>query len=537
MRKNLIYIAFAFILCACQEKTISPVEIDGTVLEKHVAEISKDYYEGRRPFTTGEKRTVAYLEEQLKTLGLKPGNNGSYTQDVPLIEITGEPAPEMLVKTQGGEITLENGKDYVLHTEGNLADVRLEDSDLVFCGYGIVDEARGWDDYAGVDMTGKTAVVLVNDPGYGGEDSTFFKGDIMTYFGRWTYKYDEADKQGADGLLIIHETSSAGYPWYVVSSSWSGAQLGIKRNEGDADCKAKGWISLDKANQIFSKAGHSLPQMIRAARKKGFKPVPLNANVTATVNSKFKEDVSKNVLAYVEGAKRPDEFIVINAHWDHLGIAAPVAGDSIYNGAYDNATGTAAAMSIAEAFTKMPQPDRSVLFLLVTAEEQGLLGSAYYTENPTIPMDKIVACLNIDGVNPFGMADDLTIIGKGHSTLDEIVAEEAKAQGRHILDEQEPEKGYFFRSDHFNFVKKGVPSLFASGGYELRGQPEGKGKELLDAYVATSYHQPSDEYDPTKLKTEGMVQDAQLYFNVAWRLANSEVWPTWKEDSEFSRPE
>ena len=361
-----------------------------------------------------------------------------------MVEITSEPVGGMKIKSPGGELEYSFGGDYVIHCPKTVDEIAIEDAELVFCGYGIVDEKLGWNDFAGVDMSDKIAVVLVNDPGYGGEDSTFFKGDQMTYFGRWTYKYEEGDRQGARGLLIIHETVTAGYPWFVVEGGWSGPQLVLDDESVTQGGDMKGWIHLDRAKELFEKCGLDLGKQIRNARKPGFKPVPLNATLSTGLKNTFKRDKSDNVVAYLPGSTRPEEYVLYSAHWDHLGIGAVVDGDSIYNGALDNASGTGTVLGLAKLFTEQEsQPERSVVFLWVTAEEQGLLGSSYYALNPTFPVDKTVANINVDGCNPNGEMKDFQIVGYGQSEMDLIAEEELAAQGRYVLPDQEPEKGYF----------------------------------------------------------------------------------------------
>ncbi len=487
------------------------------------------------PCTEGGTMTVDYLVDQLKNLNIEPGNGNTYTQEVPLLTIDGEISEHMKLTTPNGNLTWDKGKDFVIHTQRNEDNISLDNSEMVFCGYGIVDEKLGWNDYAGIDMKGKTAVVLVNDPGYGGDDPEYFKGDIMTYYGRWTYKYEEADRQGAAGLLIIHETSSAGYPWFVVQSSWQGPQQGLSGLDRSSDCGIKGWISLQKSQELFEKAGLDFTAEIKKAREPGFKPVSLNTKATASLKNSYKECMSKNVIGIVKGTKYPNEYITYTAHWDHIGIGKVVEGDSIYNGALDNASGTATLLAIAEAHTQAP-PERSVMLLFVTAEEQGLLGSEYYVKSPTVPLENTVCNLNLDGVNPNGLMKDFTVTGLGHSEMDNYAKKHAEAQGRYVMAEQEPEKGYFFRSDHFNFAKSGVPALYGDGGYDHMTKGKEYAKALRDSFTINSYHAPSDEFDADTWQMDGAVQDAQIYYNIGYDIANSRDWPQWKASSEFERP-
>lgn len=521
---------------SCKQEKPLP-EISQETIARHIAVLASDDFQGRMPCSPGEEKTVEYLVEEMKKMNLKPGNGNSYLQDVPLLEINTEMTSDMVIKTKEGEMNLIPGEDFVVNTERAADDLSWEGTELVFCGFGIVSEKDNWNDYADLDMKGKTAVVLVNDPGFGSEDTDFFKGNTMTYGGRWSTKYDFVDETGADGILIIHEASMAGYPWFVIQSSWTGPQQGLAGIDRSQDARIKGWIHLEAAKEIFEKSGQDLSKMIKEARKPGFKPVPLDATASVEIKSSYSTCTSKNVIGIVKGKKNPEEYILYTAHWDHIGIGTPVDGDSIYNGALDNASGTSTVLAIAEMYAHVSTPpDRSVIFLFVTAEEQGLLGSEYYAQYPLFPLDQTVANLNMDGVNPAGIMNDLTIIGMGHSEMDDVASEEAGDQDRYVLNEQEPEKGYFFRSDQFSFAKKGVPVLFASGGYDHREKGKEYAKQFLDDYIASRYHAPADNYDPETWEFGGMVQDGQLYFNIGHRLANSEEWPKWKPDSEFSRP-
>ena len=533
----LLFSILIYMSCRQQATTHLP-DLSHESLENHMTLLSSDEFQGRMPCTNGEEKTVSYLVQTLKELGVKSGNGSSYTQNVPLVDITSIMSGDMDIVTHDQTINLSPGSDFVINTERKTKSLELRNSDLVFCGYGIVAPERNWNDYEGIDMRGKTAVVLVNDPGYGGEDPNFFKGDVMTYYGRWTYKYDEADRQGADGLLIIHETSSAGYPWFVVQSSWTGSQQGLEGIDRSDDCGIKGWLSLDAAKELMEVSGSTLGEMIKKARTPGFKPIPIDAQVSVSISSRSEGCTSQNVIGILEGVKNPDEYVVYSTHWDHLGIGKVVNEDSIYNGAYDNASGTATVLAIAESFAKaVKKPDRSVVFLFVTAEEQGLLGSEYYAENPIYPLSQTVANLNMDGVNPAGWMNDFTIIGLGYSEMDDIAKVAAEEKGRYILNEQEPEKGFFFRSDQFNFAKKGVPVLYGKGRYDHREKGKAYAKKFNERYYSERYHSPADEFDKNEWNFDGMLQDGELYRDIGQRLANSKNWPKWKQGSEFSRPQ
>lgn len=521
-------------LVACQT-TQQPVTVESSDFDQYLSVLASDSLQGRKPFTKGEELTVDYLKNEMQGMGIEPGNGDSYYQKVPMVEITGHPAEEMKISGQGAAIDLQLDKDFVATTQREEEKITLNGSELVFCGYGIVAPEYGKNDYAGMDMHGKTALVLVNDPGFRQDDSVYFKGNTMTYYGRWTYKYEEGARQGADAVIIIHETNMAGYPWFVVQSGWSGARLGLQSTNKNADkCAIESWITLDAAKRIMEAAGLDFAQLIQNARKPDFKPQSLGMTVSTSLENTFKYDESRNVVGKITGSSHPDEYILYSAHWDHFGIGKVVDGDSIYNGALDNGSGTAGLLAIAKAFTKLPKaPDRSVIFLFVTGEEQGLLGSQYYAEHPIYPIPRTIADINMDGLNPNGPMKDLTITGLGQSDMDDIAKEEAAKQGRYILGEQEPEKGYFYRSDHFNFAKVGVPALFAQGGYDHAEKGKEYAMEKQKDYTANRYHKPQDEYDKATWDLRGIQQDMQLFFNIGIRLADGQEMPQWKANSEF----
>jgi len=522
---------------SCQPTEESSVdaatEITQGDIRDHLVTLASDEFEGRMPFSAGEEKTVNYLQEQFKAMGLEPGNGNSYLQAVPLVSIDARPTGDMTIEGKGQLLNLGFREDYVALTRRIADQVEVKESELVFCGFGIVAPEYGWNDYEGIDMQGKTAVVLVNDPGFGTEDATFFKGNTMTYYGRWTYKYEEAARQGAEGVIIVHNTAPAGYPWGVVRSSWTGEALYLQTEDNNASrCAFEGWISTESARNIFELAGIS--NYLGQAREAGFEPIPMGINASLSMEVDYKKATSQNVIAKVSGSERPDEYIIYTAHWDHIGINEPVDGDSIYNGALDNASGTAVMLEIADVFSKMqPKPERSVIFLAVTAEEQGLLGSEYYAENPIYPLDKTVANINMDGIWFLGPMKDLTIVGYGQSELDEYAEAAAREQGRYIIPDPQPEKGYFFRSDHFNFARVGVPALYASGESEQTEKGREWTKDRNTAWVQQNYHQPSDEYVAEEWNFEGMVNDARLLYSIGKRLANETSFPEWKAGSEF----
>ncbi len=502
-------------------------------LKSHIEVLSSDDFLGRKPFTEGETKTINYLKKQFQDLELEAGNGDSYFQDVPMVELTALPSKTMTISGGPNDVVLNVSEDFVAYTEKVEEASSIQSSELVFAGYGIVAPEYGWNDYEGLDVKGKTVVVLVNDPGFASGDSTFFKGETMTYYGRWTYKYEEAARQGAAGCLIVHETVPAGYPWLVVRNSWSGASLYLDSSNDNFQSDIIGWITRDAAIKIFEASGQDMKNYGERSRSRDFKPFSLGLNASVSVTNEIKRDVSRNVIAKITGSKNPDEYIIYSAHWDHLGIGPEIDGDSIYNGAHDNATGIATMLGIAEAFSKSTPPERTIIFLAVTAEEQGLLGSKHYAENPIYPVEKTIANINMDGITYIGPMKDLTIIGYGQSELEDLAEELAKEQGRYIIPDQESGKGYFFRSDHFNFAKVGIPALYASGSYEhMTNGVEYYNEKNLE-YLSTKYHRPQDEYNPSTWVFDGMALDGQLMYNVGWRLANSNIWPRWKDGSEF----
>ena len=501
-------------------------------LASDIKTLASDDFQGRRPFTPGEAKTIDYLVNAYSRLGLEPGNSNTYTQDVPLVEIS-PAAPRVLeVHTPKGAIHLRDMTDFVCWTERPDTVDTVDKSDIVFAGFGVVAPEYNWNDYAGLDVKGKTVIVMVNDPGF--YDSTLFKGHTMTYYGRWTYKYEEAARQGAKACLIIHNTAAASYPFSVVQSSNGGVKLHLDtRSAPSYQLALQGWITDDAAKKILAAAGKD-SSLLTAAQHRGFKPVPLDLTLSGSVRVKEVYNMSHNVIAKITGSKYPDEYVIFSAHWDHLGIGKPDAkGDSIYNGAADNASGTAALLQIARAFKSLPEkPERTVIFLSVTAEEQGLLGSSWYGQHPVYLLAKTVADLNIDVVNTYGPTKDITYSGNGQSALEDDLAQEVKAKGRYIAPEDHPEAGHYFRSDHFSFARAGVPSLTADGGVDDMNKGVAYGKQKHDEYTANRYHQPSDQYDST-WNLDGGLQDIELVYAVGRKLAFSREWPEWKPGSEF----
>jgi Zn-dependent M28 family amino/carboxypeptidase len=505
----------------------------------HIKTLASDEFEGRAPGTKGEEMTVNYLTEQFKSLGLKPGNpDGSYMQKVPLVGYTPKPSASFTIG--GKQISLAS-EDYLARSPRFTPETRVENSDVVFVGYGVVAPEYGWDDFKGVDVKGKTIVMLINDPAIPDPvdpnklDEKMFKGRAMTYYGRWTYKYEIASEKGAAAAIIVHETGPAGYP-IAALASWRQENFGIQTPDRNMSKVAvESWITVDKAKQLFTTAGQNFEALKKAALSKDFKPVPLNAKANFTIKTTLREVASTNVIAKLEGSneKLKNEYLIYSAHWDHMGRDTKLQGDQIFNGAHDNASGTAGLLELAEAFTKLnPAPKRSILFLAVTAEEKGLLGAKYYAENPLYPRERTLANINMDGLNQWGRTKDVVIVGYGNSSLDDTLAELATAQGRVVKPDAEPEKGFFYRSDHFEFAKQGVPALYTDEGTEFIGKPEGYGLQKREEYTERDYHKVSDEVKPD-WDLSGAVEDLRLLFQVGYKVAQGDKWPEWKPGTEF----
>ena len=517
-------------------RSIAPAD-----LIEHIRTLSSDKFEGRAPGTEGERLTVRYLIDRFKSLGLEPGHpDGSYVQNVPLVGLTAKSS--MRIVSGGKTLDLRFPSDYVAVTRRIVPEVAVEESEMVFVGYGVVAPEYGWDDYKEIDVRGKTIVMLVNDPPVPAPDDpskldeNIFRGRAMTYYGRWTYKYEIAAKKGAAAAIIVHETEPAGYPYEVVSASWGRENFEIRapdRNMSRVSVEA--WIHLDRAKELFTAAGTDFDRLKRAAVRKDFKPVSLPAKATFRLTNTIRDIDSQNVIARLEGSdeRLRDEYVVYTAHWDHLGRDSSLKGDQIFNGALDNASGTAGLLEIAEAYTRLnPAPRRSILFLSVTAEEFGLLGAKYYATAPLYPLERTLASINMDGVNQWGRTKDIVVIGLGNSTLDDVLIELASRKDRTVVPDAEPEKGFFYRSDHFEFAKQGVPSLYTDSGIEYVGKPAGFGRQKRDEYTARDYHKVSDDMKPDWDLT-GAVEDLQLLFEVGYRVAQADRYPEWKPGTEF----
>ncbi|WP_194774330.1 M28 family metallopeptidase [Pararhodonellum marinum] len=524
-----------FISCQKNPEEDGVIKVEMKNLERHIQILASDDFEGRMPFTEGEKKTLDYLEKEFRSIGLAPGNGNSFYQEVPLVSISTFPSEKMQISHSRGNLDLDGLKDYVIWTQRPDSVISIDEVDMVFAGFGIVAPEYDWNDYKNLDVKDKIVVVLVNDPGFGTEDISLFKGNTMTYYGRWTYKYEEAARQGALGCLIVHNTIPAGYGFNVVQNNWNASKLFLDdRSNPPYKLAIEGWVTLPVANKIFEMAGLNERELLAKARKSDFQGVPLDMKASTTVQVEATYDVSQNIIGMVKGENRPDEYIIYTAHWDHLGIGKPdEKGDTIYNGALDNASGTAALLELARVFKDGPAPERTVVFLAVTAEEQGLWGSAYYAQNPVFPKEKTVANINMDGINPYGKMNDMVIVGIGQSELEEILEEELKKVGRYASPEPTPSSGYYFRSDHFNFAKVGIPALYTNTGVDHFEEGKEFGKSLQEDYVFKYYHKPSDEYDPQRWNLDGAVEDVQVLYQVGLQLANSSAWPGWKDNSEF----
>lgn len=494
--------------------------------------LSSDEFEGRAPGSPGGEKTVEYISAQFERVGLQPaGDNDSWYQTVPMVQTTASDATVLRVAGVDGERELKFGSDMMLGTRTGQQTISVNDSELVFVGYGVDAPERDWNDYEGLDVKGKTVVMLVNDPGFHVDDAELFDGNRMTYYGRWTYKFEEAARKGAEAALIIHDTAGASYGWDVVRTSWSGAQFDLRAEDDPAPrLPAQGWITNDVARELFANAGLDLDEQIRAASSADFKPVPLQASVSFELESEVVESSSRNVIGVLPGTEKPEEVVVYMGHWDHLGKHDD---GQIYSGAIDNATGIAGIIEIAERFANTePAPKRSVAFLAVTLEESGLLGSQYYVAHPAFPLENTVAAINLDAMSVAGPSRDFVVTGMGNSELEDILEPIASAQGRTLVEEGNPAGGFYFRSDHFNFAKAGVPALYAKGGNDLvDGGTEGG--RLAGEDYATRYHQPSDVYRD-EWNLDGLIQDLEALYDVGRVMVDDvDQWPNWYEGNPF----
>jgi Zn-dependent M28 family amino/carboxypeptidase len=503
---------------------------DIDAIKADVKTLSSDKFAGREPSTEGETLTTNMLISQFKKLGLAPGNGDSYLQAVPMNSIVSEPVGTLKI----ADIAFDFPKNYVASSRQTREQISLENSELVFVGYGINAPEYQWNDYKNIDVKGKTVVVLVNDPGYASQDPALFDGNTMTYYGRWTYKYEEAARQGAAGAIIVHETKPASYGWNVIESSWTGAQYHLPAKEvNEPVVDVEMWISTEKAHELMAKAGLNFNTLKAQALSKNFKALPLKLTADIKVKNSITDSVSNNVVATIPGRISPDEHVIYMGHWDHLGSTVINGKKVFFNGAHDNATGTAGLMHIAKAYKVLDKPpERSITFMAATAEEQGRLGSRYFANHPTMPLNKIVGLINMDSLDISGLKKDLTVVGFGKSELENYLAKAAKRQSRTLIPEQTPERGYYYRSDHFSLAKKGVPALSAGGGSVWLNAEQKAIGEQVSALVAKCYHQTCDEYNEN-WGWQGMVAELQVFFETGFMLSNTKDWPNWHEGSEF----
>lgn len=523
------------IVAALALTAAAPPPISVETLKGVTQTLSSDAFEGREPTTSAERKTIDFIAGRFAKAGLKPGNEGSWFQDVPLVEITTSPAATMRFSGGKAPISLAYKTDMVAKTYRIVRKSEVKASEVVFVGYGVNAPERGWNDYAGIDVRGKTVLILINDPDW--QTPTLdgkFEGRAMTYYGRWTYKYEEAARQGAAAAIIVHDTEPAAYGWGVVVSSYTGPQLDQDDPAGKHrdQSAAIGWMTGDAAARVFAAAGKDLAAMKAAARTPGFKAVSLGLKLDLTLDNQVRRALSHNVVGILPGTARADEYVLYSAHWDHLGHCEAIKGDDICNGALDNASGVAGLVAIAEAQAKAGATARSQVFLAVTAEESGLLGSKYYAEHPVYPLGKTVGGVNMDGLNVLGRSRDIIVTGAGKSELEDYLARAAAAQGRRISPEAHPERGGYFRSDHFSFARLGVPMLSAGSGLDLVNGGMAAGNAAAEDYVVNRYHKPQDQYDPA-WDWSGAIEDLQLYYAIGRDLAQGAAWPDWREGAEF----
>jgi Zn-dependent M28 family amino/carboxypeptidase len=506
-------------------------------LGRRIERLASDEFEGRAPSTPGGNAASQYIADEMKAAGLVPmGENGTYFQPVELTESTIKGSSSMTIAAKGAPLIKADQKTNAVFWTKRLSEtIEVPESDIIFVGYGVVAPEYGWNDYEGVDVKGKTVVMLVNDPGFATGDEAIFKGQSMTYYGRWTYKFEEAGRQGAAAAIIIHQTEPASYGWDVVQGSWTGAQYDLVRPDGGASrTKIEGWVHLDSAKAMFGAAGQDLEAAIAASASKDFKPFALSGlTLEASLQQDVKTTKSRNVAGGVRGTKNPDEYVLYMAHWDHLGKNEDAEGDDkIWNGAADNATGTAAILEIGEAFVQQGAPERSAIFVAVTAEESGLLGSAYYAEAPLVPLHKTVAGINIDAILPIGKTKDMIVVGYGASELEDKLKAIIEPRGMYIAPDPKPEAGFYYRSDHISLAKKGVPMLYADSGIDHIVNGRSYGEAFTDEYTKERYHKPGDEYD-NSWDLSGIEATTEILFELGYGIANEEGWVNWYEGAEF----
>lgn len=517
-------------------KAMSGQSITAADISRRIERLASDDLLGRPPAGPGAQETMDYIAAEMKNAGLKPmGKDGTYFQPVTLTEMTVKEDSFAYIKTPDAVIDYKSGENAVYWTKQFTPSVSVTDSPLVFVGYGVVAPEYNWDDYAGIDVEGKTVVMLVNDPGFEDKNEAQFKGETMTYYGRWTYKFEEAARQGAAGVIVIHEEAPASYPWAVVQGGWTGPQFDLVRpDKGMSRAELESWITFDQAKELFAAADMDYLTEKAKAKKAGFKPVSMKGlSLSAKINQDITTAQSANIAGGVVGSKYPDEYILYMGHWDHMGRDTSIEGDQIFNGAVDNATGTAAIIEIGEAFAKADTPpERSILVVAVTAEESGLLGSAYYAEDPVVPLKQTVAGINIDAILPIGETNDIIVVGYGASQIEDRLKMLLEADGKYIVPDQNPSAGYFYRSDHISLAKKGVPMLYADSGVDHVTKGKEFGMEFGEIYTKERYHKVGDEFS-ADWDMSGIVYTSQLFYELGQNISSTEEWPNWYEGNEF----
>ncbi|NOU17048.1 MAG: M28 family peptidase [Bacteroidales bacterium] len=534
---NIFKLIFLTIIVSCnsnkQKVDFTSENFNLEEFKTRIATLASDEFQGRFPGTIGEKKTIQYLEEQFKQIGAKPGNGNSYFQEVPLLKITSDQTTKLQLSKGAETLILNFSDDFIGGTPQPVENIEISKSNLVFVGYGINAPEFNWNDYKDIDVKGKVVLALVNDPGF--RDSTLFKGKNMTYYGRWIYKYEEAARQGAAGIILVHETEAASYPWGVVQNSWSGTRFYLADNTvTKSGLKLQGWLTNEAAHRVFKIAGLDYDQQLKTASTRGFTSVDMKLSTSINFKNKVEYIRSNNVLALIPGTDLANEYIIYTGHWDHFGINSKLKGDSILNGALDNATGTAALIQLAENFSNLKvKPKRSIVFMAITCEEQGLLGSEYYAENPIFPLNKTIAVINMDALNIFGKTKDMTISGYGFSELDDYAIEILKEHNRYAAPDPSPERGGYYRSDHFSFSKVGIPSINMSFGVDNIEHGKQWSFDTMSKWISGNYHKPTDNYEPNIWKFDGMVEDIMVYFELGYKLGMTDKYPNWREGALY----
>ena len=526
---RLFLLLFCFLIFSCStDKEISTIENLHSLIET----LSSDDMQGRNPGTEGGQIAKNYISDKFSETNLKTFGK-SFFHEVPAVSSTLEDSSFFTISFRDRDRKLSYGNEVVFWSKRNQKNQKINSSELVFVGYGIVAPEYDWNDYDGIDVEGKTVVILINDPGFDTGKLRLFNGRSMTYYGRWTYKFEEAARQGATGAIIIHEEEAASYPWSVVENSWTGPQLDLQRKDlGMSRTILESWISLDVANEIFTFTGFNYDSLKEFALDNSFQAFEMKGlSLTSKINTDINYFSSHNLVGFKEGTSKPDEYLIFMAHWDHLGINEDLVGDQIFNGAADNATGVAAVIELSRLFEKV-ETKRSIIFAALTLEESGLLGSTYLAENPPIDLANLVAGFNFDGILPTGRTNDMAVIGYGASELEDLLEQELEKQGRYINPDPNPEKGYFYRSDHISFAKKGVPVLYSDDGFDLQIGGIEKGFSEIYDYTSSRYHGVEDEYDAS-WNLQGFEQTIHTIFNISYALSNSNDWPNWYEGNEF----